>query len=243
MELWSRGSDIAPLRLALLWALTMPLLARLSRFGGLRETDTVADDIADALVAIVSAAAASVLLLWLFGVLNADLANHELVGRVAIQAIPGSLGAILALNQFGGSAREQDRAKAEQSYGGELFLMLVGALFLSFNIAPTEEVMLIAYQMSSWQTLGLVAVSLAVMHAFVYVVEFHGSHRPEAEDTLLGLFARFTVVGYVIVLAVCTYVLWTFGKIEGLSVEDLVGTAVVLGFPASIGAAAARLIL
>ena len=39
-------------------------------------------------------------------------------------------------------------------YGGQLFLMAAGALFLSFNVAPTEEMVLIAYMMSTWHLLA-----------------------------------------------------------------------------------------
>jgi uncharacterized membrane protein len=54
---------------------------------------------------------------------------------------------------------------------------------------------------------------------------------------------RFTAVGYAIALAISCYVLWTFGRFDGLSFSTALGVLVVLGFPAAIGAAAARLIL
>jgi uncharacterized membrane protein len=38
-------------------------------------------------------------------------------------------------------------------------------------------------------------------------------------------------------------VLWTFGRTDGLAAVELLRSSVVLAFPASIGAAAARLIL
>jgi putative integral membrane protein (TIGR02587 family) len=242
-EFWSLGARMDPFRLALLCVLMLPLLVRLSRYGGLRQTDRLSDDIADALVSVAVAAAAAALILWLFGEIGPGQSTREAIGKVALQTVPASLGAILALNQFGGQPAETERARAESTYSGELFLMVVGALFLSLNIAPTEEVMLLALRMSAWQTLGLMAVSLVAMHAFVYSLEFRGSHPVGPGDRLLGLFARYTVVGYVLVLAVSLYVVWTFGHVEAVAAEDLLGTAVVLGLPAGIGAAAARLIL
>ena len=59
---------------------------------------------------------------------------------------------------------------------GELFLATVGALFLAFNVAPTEEV-LISTMMTGWHALAIIGVSLAIMHAFVYAVEFRGRTR------------------------------------------------------------------
>jgi uncharacterized membrane protein len=42
---------------------------------------------------------------------------------------------------------------------------------------------------------------------------------------------------------VSAYVLWTFGRFDGEAPALVLTQAVVLGFPASLGAAAARLIL
>ena len=58
-----------------------------------------------------------------------------------------------------------------------------------------------------------------------------------------GVFLRYTVVGYALCLLISLYMLWTFGRTTGLSLEAIVMATVVLAFPAAIGAAAARLIL
>jgi uncharacterized membrane protein len=51
------------------------------------------------------------------------------------------------------------------------------------------------------------------------------------------------VVGYLIALLVSAYVLWTFGRFEDTAWLIYLRQTVVLGFPAALGAAAARLIL
>jgi putative integral membrane protein (TIGR02587 family) len=89
----------------------------------------------------------------------------------------------------------------------------------------------------------LAVVSLVQMHGFVYAVEFHGQHSRPDQATVAGEFVRLTVVGYAMVLLISAYVLWTFGRTDGLASLEWVRATVVLGFPASIGAAAARLIL
>ena len=90
--------------------------------------------------------------------------------------------------------------------------MFVGALFLSLSIAPTDEVRHIAHTMPPWQQSGSSLLSLAVMHVFVYFVEFRGRVHVAPGATGLGLFLRFTVVGYVIVLAASCFLLWVFGR-------------------------------
>ena len=121
--------------------------------------------------------------------------------------------------------------------------MAAGALFLAFNLAPTDEIMLIAHQMSPWHSIALVVVSLLVMHAFVYSVEFLGSAPIPEGASRRGIFVRYTVVGYAIVLLMSAYILWTFGRTDGLPIGQVISPLVVLGFPSAVGAAAARLIL
>ena len=108
------------------------------------------------------------------------------------------------------------------------------------NVAPTEEMVLISYMMSPWQTLGLIVLSLGVLHAIVYTLGFAGQH-PHERPWLA--FIHFTVPGYVLVLAVGLYVQWTFGHVEGHGAAPLLATTVVLAFPGAIGAGAARLLI
>ena len=121
--------------------------------------------------------------------------------------------------------------------------MVAGAIFLAFNVAPTEEMILLAFRMTEWHALALALVSLALTHAFVYAVEFHGQIARPEHASVGGEFLRLTVVGYSVALAISAYVLWTFGRTDGLSALEVVRSTIVLAFPASIGAAAARLIL
>lgn len=156
-------------------------------------------------------------------------------------------------NQSGGSEKDEDRANGDQEsenqkrmhhagYFGELFLMMVGAIFLAMNPAATEEMALIAYKMSNLQIVLLMVLSLVVMHAFVYSVGFRGQEK-YADSSFFNVFTRFTMVGYAIALLVSLYLLWTFGLVEETGFEETMRVAVVLGFPAALGAAASRLIL
>jgi putative integral membrane protein (TIGR02587 family) len=241
--MWWLGFYADPLRLALFMTLLLPLLWRLSRYGGLRHTQSGSDDLADALVAIFVAAVTSAVILSVFGVLDGAMPPGEIVGKLLLQTFCGSIGAMLAQNQFGEKDAGDERREAEATYLDEMFLMVVGALFLSLNMAPTEEIILIAYRMSVWQEITLVLLTLALMHAFVYGLEFSGTEKPKEGEGFWSVFARFTVVGYALILVVSLYVLWTFGRIDGTSLPEVVGTIIVLSFPGALGAAVARLVL
>jgi putative integral membrane protein (TIGR02587 family) len=241
MEMWWLGFYMDPLRLALFLALMFPLLTVLAYFAGFEESFRWQECVLDAGVAYAVAFVAATIALALLGVLRPGMSLPEVVGKISLQAIPASIGAMLARSQLGGQEQEEERRR--DTYGGELFLAAVGALFMAFNIAPTEEVVLIANMMTGWHALALVGVSLAVMHAFVYAVEFRGQASIHPEISLLSEFLRLTVVAYALALLICLYVLWSFGRSDGLVIGELLMQTVVLGFPAAIGAAAARLIL
>jgi len=244
MEMWSIGLYVHPLRLLLFIAANFVVLVFLSRFGGFERTANLREDMLDALAAYAVGMVSSALILKLFGLFSAGLALDELVGMVAIQAVPGSFGAMIARKQLSGGDPDDDEEKAARSagYAGQLFLMLAGALFLAFNVAPTEEMVLIGYKMTPWHSLVLMLVSLALLHVLVFKVGFAGQEEPEGYG-LMRRFLVFTVPGYAIALAVSLYVLWTFGRVDGNAVSAVASTLVVLGFPAAIGAAIARLVV
>jgi putative integral membrane protein (TIGR02587 family) len=243
MEMWWLGFYMNSSRFAILLLVLIPLLIGLSHFAGFEETHSHIDDVLDAFVAYAVGFVTAGAMLLLFGVLESGMTVRDIVGKLSLQVVPGSIGALLAQSQLGGKKAEEREQENGPTYGGEIFLMAVGALFLGLSVAPTEEIFLIGYMMTSWQAVALVCLSLLGMHAFVYGVEFHGQHQLPEDSSHAKAFLHFTVVGYAIALLMSAYLLWTFGRIEGLVLEEIVKVTIVLGFPAAIGAAAARLIL
>ena len=242
MEMWWLGFTMDRPRLLLLLVLLLPTLVLLSYHAGFEATSSWRDDILDGLVAYGIGFVASGAVLWLLGILTRDTTLSEAVGMTCVQTVPASVGAMLARSLLADEHADAD-ARPGSTYQGEIFIMAVGALFLAFSIAPTEEVLLIAYRLSPLNTILLSLVSMALMHAFVYAVRFRGHVEHAEHTTPLGEFLRLTVVGYAVSLAISAYVLWTFGRDEGLHLVELARAAVVLGFPAALGAASARLVI
>jgi putative integral membrane protein (TIGR02587 family) len=243
MEMWALGFYMEPLRLALFLALMFPLLVVLAYYAGFEENAGWPHLIISACVAYAVAFVAAAAGLALLGILGPGMSLEEIVGKISLQAIPASIGAMLARSQLGQHEEQESEEGRRDTYHGELFLATVGALFLAFNVAPTEEVVLISTMMTKWHALALIGVSLAIMHAFVYAVEFRGQTAMHPGLSVWSEFLRLTVVAYALALLVSLYVLWSFGRSDGLAFGELLMQTVVLGFPAAIGAAAARLIL
>jgi putative integral membrane protein (TIGR02587 family) len=243
MEMWWLGFYMDRFRLAIFLVAFLPVLIGLSHYAGFEETDRWSDDIRDAFVALLVGFVTSAVVLTLVGLIDASMSASEIVGKVALEAIPASVGASFAESQLGHQTPGEERKRRETGYGGELFLMTAGAIFFAFNVAPTEEMIVIAIKASSWHILAVSVTSLMLMHAFVYALEFRGGHSAPEGTPAWSVFARFTVVGYALALLMSAYVLWTFGRLEESSLEFQLSATIVLAFPASLGAAAARLVL
>lgn len=243
MEMWQLGFTMSAFRLALLLFLTIPLLIGLSHYMGFEETFGLKDDAVDAFVAFAVGFLAGGAALAVFSVIEFGMSAQEIIGKISIQAVPGSIGAMFAQSELGGNERNREDKKRHAGYGGEVFIMASGALFLAFNVAPTEEMVLIAHQMTAWHVVALALASLLVMHAFVYALEFHGTALVPPDTRFLSVFVRFTIVGYAVALLISFYILWTFGRTEGLALPQMVSVLIVLAFPSAVGAAAARLIV
>jgi len=243
LEMWHLGFYADRLRLAVLLVVMIPVLVGLSHYSGFEPTFEWREDVVDAFVAYAVGFIAAFVVLALFGELRPGMPWDEIAGKLALQAVPGSVGALLAESQLGIKDEQPEEDVENCTHTGELFLMLVGALFLALSVAPTEEIILIACRISAVQGVALAMVSLIVMHVFVYAMEFRGQASIPEGTPHWSLLVRYTVPGYALALLSSMYLLWTFGRTEGNAPEHLAMATVVLGFPASIGAAAARLMI
>lgn len=240
MEMWDLGFAMDRWKAVLLLATSCPMLLFLSHYSGFESTWDWRQDARDVAIAYGIGLLTGACMLALFGVIGPGMGLSEIAGKIVLQSIPGALGALLGRSQFGQAAKQGGR---EETFYGELGVMAIGALFLALNVAPTEEMVLISYQMTDWHTVALIPATLLIMHGFVYATEFSGGTELTPDTPWWSAFLRFTVVGYAISLLIASYLLWTFGHLDGMHLGNALRVVVVLGLPAAIGAAAARLIL
>lgn len=241
MEMWWLGFYMDRSRLFLFLALNFFLLLGLSFFAGFRESFSLKEEALDACAAYGVGAIASAAILALFGIITLDTPPGEVLGKIAVQSVPASIGAMAARKQLGEEDNQDEEPKG--GYAGQLFLMLAGALFLAFNVAPTEEMILISYKMTAWHGLALVLASIFLLHAFVYSLDFAGEEKLPGDGGFWRSFFGYSLPGYGIALVVSLYVLWTFGRTEDAAPAQIALMTAVLGFPAALGAAVARLVV
>jgi putative integral membrane protein (TIGR02587 family) len=240
MEMWWLGFYMDRFRLALFLTLAFALVMGLSYFEGREETFKI--EVLDALVACAAGYTVAAVMLLLFGIVKPGMSADEVIGKFSLHAVPSSIGAILARKQLDVEETKKEKRRRE-GYGAKIFLMGVGAIFLAFQLAPTEEMVLIGHMMTGWHAAALAVVSLCVMQAFICSIERGRRESIFSASFFWGVFLRFTIVGYALALLISLYVLWTFGRLDGAVAAEIVMATLTLGFPAALGASAARLIL
>lgn len=243
MEMWWLGFYMDRDRLLLFLVFTLVLLFPLSYFVGFERTGGRGEDLLDAIVAVGVGAITSAVLLAVFGIITLAMPAGEIFGKIAVQTVPASIGAIVARGQLGSNDTRTQEKQKKAGYAGQLFIMMAGAVFLAFNVAPTEEMILIAFKMTPWHALVLILLSIAALHAFVHALDFQGGEESPEGMSLHWLVVTRSIAGYGIALAVSLYVLWTFGRTDEASLFQIAMMTSVLGFPAALGAAAARIII
>lgn len=240
MEMWWLGFYMDRFRLALFLVFAFLLVIGLSYFEGGEETFKI--EVLDALTACAVGYLVASVMLVLLGIIKPGMSMDEFMGKIALHAVPCSIGAILARRQLASEKTGKEQRRVEQ-YGGKIFLMGIGAIFLAFQLAPTEEMVLIGQQITGWHAVALAILSLGIMQAFLCSIEAKEGKPIFSAGFFWNVFMRLTVVGYALVLLLSLYVLWTFGRLDGEALAEAMMSVLVLGFPAALGASAARLIL
>lgn len=269
MEVWWAGFISHPWRLCGYVLATFVLLLGYNEFAGLRrETrfrEVVIDSVEELGIGLVVAAVA----LWLLGRVTFGTPATKAVGQIVVEAMTVAIGVSVGTAQFGaaggddkGAAGDDDKNKGAagddkgegggvgdgegvggvRHFGGQVVVSLCGAVLFASNLAPTEEIVQIAIEVSAWRLLGLALVSLALAALILYYSEFAGAEKhvrfDRHHDVLIG-----TVVTYAVALSVSAAILWFFGRFDGCSLAVAAGQVVVLGVAATLGSAAGRLLL
>ncbi len=243
MEMWHLGFYMNPLRLSLFIVFGIAVLTGLSYFGGFESTEGPFTDLMDALAAYAVGFIVAAVMLLVFGVITFGMSAAEVIGKIALQAVAASIGAMLARSQFD---EPKDTVEHHRSltYQGGWFISIAGALYLSLSVASTEEMVLISYLMSAAQTIALMVLSIIIMHALEYaVIVRHGHVAPKGPKEFSRVFFPLTIVDYASALLMSLFLLWAFGRTDGLALDQIIQAMVVLAFPAALGAGAARLLV
>lgn len=255
METWWIGETVSmPRALAFIGLAYLLNLAFVSVTGFRGRKAGSRHPLTEALEATGMAVIAAVVLLTLLHQILPGMPLDVLVGRIAVDMLPISLGVsvahqILAPNDSRTGENESaagDDAGEDQKHLPPLVMdvgaAFAGALFLALSIAPTEEVPMLATEVPVAYLPVVVIFSLVVTYAIVFEAGFGGRDQRRQTSGLFQRPATETVLAYVTSLLVCAIILWLYGQIDfGDEWFTAYSQIIILGLPASIGAAAGRL--
>lgn len=254
MEVWWTGGHSEPHEMAAVLALVLIPVYVLNRTAGFREIRDrrFADAAADTIEAVALGLVVTTLVLILLREITLDTPLGAGLGKVVYESVPFCLGIGVARHFLHGNriadddeasgGNGEDAQDEGRTYGAlaDLGASTIGAVFFALNIAPTDEILVIARAMTPAWLLVVVGASLVVSYAVVFVAGFS---RQDERHASRGLFQRpitETIICYLLALLAALVLLWTFQR--GLEPwPDTLGRVVVLGFPAAIGGAAGRL--
>jgi putative integral membrane protein (TIGR02587 family) len=177
----------------------------------------------------------------------ADMGVYEILGKVIVEGMAVSIGVSIGTAQLGSEKSEEEeeregKSKRRNSIVALLVLSLCGAIIIGGNVAPTEEVLLIAIKSEPINLLLMTVISLLLSIVLVFFSNFHGTKQRDPAhpnfEMALDVFASYSVA-----LVASAFILWFFGRFEGMGFNMAFAQIIVLGVLASLGASAGRLLI
>src|SRR5919107_797929 len=252
MEMWWIGTTAELWKLLLFLCVAALItfgLAR-SRSGGFKEETTRFASLEQAVDGVAVGLVGAVIVLTVLNRIELGDPLGSVLGKVIVQAVPLCIGAAVAnaiFGRHGERSREGEESDGRAQSSREAFVAdfgatTIGAIFLAFSIAPTDEVPLLAAELDWSHTVALIALSLLLTYCIVFASGF-GTGQHEQEGPFQSPLTE-TVLAYLLALLVALISLGLCDRIEwGDPLGEIVTMVLVLGLPAAIGGAAGRLVV
>ncbi len=255
MEVWWIGSTTKPGASLGVLAVSFTIILVLNRTSGFRHHRDVrwSDAAIDAVEALAVALLCVTLVLVMLREVTMATPLREVLGKIVYESTPFAIGIGLAHNflrrgrtdsddeggKDGGSAQPKGTLRATLT---DVSATVVGAVFVAFNIAPTDEIPMLAASATPVSLLAVIALSLVISYAIVFEAGFSREEQRRQQQGILQHPLTETVGSYVVALVTAVLMLSLVGNLDVFgSWQDSLAQVVLLGFPAAIGGAAGRL--
>ena len=253
MEVWFIGSYVQPAILLSILAITFVIILLVNRIEGFRtkESETLPGAIAETIETLAIGMTCAVLMLVILQRIDWQTPLTEILGKVVFEGVPFSLGVAFSRSLLSREAdSEQDSSAPSSNHrslswrdtSADLTATLIGALFIAFNIAPTDEIAVLAASASPWWLLLIMVTSVVISYGIVFAAEFTNYDRRRQQQGLFQSPQTETIISYLISLVAGMLMLWFFQKITfGDPWFIWLRYGIILALPASIGGSAGRL--
>ncbi|QKQ75073.1 TIGR02587 family membrane protein [Nostoc sp. TCL240-02] len=207
----------------------------------------------DTVEAIAIGLACSAFVLLLLRELTLETSLKESLGKIIFESVPFALGVALANQLLGDSRNSNGEAQKADSttsntkdelnatfadVGGTL----IGATIIAFNIAPTDEITMLAAAASPPWELAMIATSLLISYGIVFQAGFSDQQKRREQKGIFQRPSSETIMSYLVSLLASAFMLWFFQKLTFSDPWTMwLDHTLMLGLPATIGGAAGRL--
>jgi putative integral membrane protein (TIGR02587 family) len=256
MEVWWIGSLIKQRIILIAIALTFIIIYFLNRTEGFRKYRRKQNRPYEAVLNTVKAMAIGIVCSTLMLILLQEITTHnslkESLGKIIFESVPFTLGVALA-NQFLGENNSDTKTRnsnqklkdnSDQLHAtlSDVGGTLIGATVIAFNIAPTDEITMLAASFSPIWLLLIIGTSLLVTYGIVFQAGFSNQQKRQQQQGIFQRPSSETIMAYLVSLLASAFMLWFFQKLAFTDPWTMwLDHTLLLGLPASIGGAAGRL--
>ncbi|MFN6513089.1 MAG: TIGR02587 family membrane protein [Nostoc sp. CreGUA01] len=255
MEVWWIGSLAKPQLMMMAIALMFIVVFLLNQTEGFRKRRynwQIQQAAMDTVEAMAIGIACSAFILLLLRELTLETSLRESLGKIIFESVPFTLGVALT-NQFLGDTRNgnedektDDANKKNESEIdatlADIGATLIGAIVIAFNIAPTDEITMLAAAASPLWELAIIAASLLISYGIVFQAGFSDQRKRRQQKGIFQRPSSETIMSYLVSLLAGAFMLWFFQKLTFSDPWTMwLDHALMLGLPATIGGAAGRL--
>jgi putative integral membrane protein (TIGR02587 family) len=244
MEVWWGGFTIPPIRIILLLVVNFGVLLVLQHYSGLHPRKTASGQFRAALVAMGIGILVSSVILLALNVIRSETVVSDIVGKIALESVSVSLGASVAISEFGDGHPVTEERRSRPDLRPSLGIALGGAMIFGFNVATTDEIVILGEQLTWIHAVAIVVTSILLVLGISYAV---GKSRMQIEPLSrkwLPFYLREAISTYVLALLVGAFLLWIFGRIgTETGLAPSVHMMLVLGLATTLGATAGELLV
>lgn len=256
MEVWFIGSYVQPAILFSILGITFIIILLLNSIEGFRtrESENLPGAIAETIETLAIGMTCSLLMLVILQRIDWQTPLTEILGKIIFEGVPFSLGVAFSRSLLSDdgeadrepnrpqSPRKSDRSSLWRDTSADLAATLIGALFIAFSIAPTDEIAVLAASASPSWLLIIMMVSPTISYGIVFAANFTNRDRRRQQQGLFQSPQAETIISYLVSLIAGMLMLWFFQKITfGDPWFIWLRYGIILALPASIGGAAGRL--
>jgi len=244
MEMWSRARVISAWMLIIIIVAAYFLNVGYGFYSGFKSKTARQNPWLDAFESMGIGFFASTITLLLIDQITIAMTPGIILSCIALEMVPCSFGASLAKSQLGTTGSEGDERDLTEGWTKDktkLIASLLGAVMFSFNIAATEEPILISTSIKPLQLIGIILFSLYISYLMVFN---SGFAKQEEYDGIMGEKWAETAICYAISIIVSAALLWMFGYFTfDTPLAMSLPWIVTLGYATTLGGSAGRLII